>query len=74
MDEIARFITTVAENVDNEAVIEKVGREVLLLNSQFPVPDHFIIPAKRSVPFADEAAARLADEEIGDSEEEQECE
>jgi glycine hydroxymethyltransferase len=40
--EIARLINKVAENVDNEAVIEEVGKESLLLCSQFPVPDHFI--------------------------------
>jgi glycine hydroxymethyltransferase len=45
---IAKFINTVAENIDNESVIEKVGKEVLLLCSQFPVPDHFIIPAKNN--------------------------
>jgi len=42
--QIADFINTVAENIDNESVIEKVGKEVLLLCSQFPVPEHFIIP------------------------------
>ncbi|MEW5818040.1 MAG: hypothetical protein AB1798_21945, partial [Spirochaetota bacterium] len=52
MDIIASFIKTVAENVDNEAVIEKVNRDVLLLSSQFPVPDHFIIPQKKITPFA----------------------
>jgi glycine hydroxymethyltransferase len=41
---IAGFIKNIAENIDDEAVIEKVGKEVLLLCSQFPVPDHFIIP------------------------------
>jgi glycine hydroxymethyltransferase len=49
MDEIARFIHTVAENLDNESVIEQVNREVLLLTSQFPVPDHFILPGKKVV-------------------------
>ena len=43
---IAEFINQVAENVDNEAVIEKIGKEVLLLCSQFPVPEHFIITGK----------------------------
>ncbi len=42
--QIADFIKTVAENIDNESVIEQVGKEVLLLCSQFPVPEHFIIP------------------------------
>ncbi len=41
---VAEFINTVVENIDNEAVIDKVAKEVLLLCSQFPVPDHFIIP------------------------------
>lgn len=49
MDEIARFMHTVAENLDNESVIEQVNREVLLLTSQFPVPDHFILPGKKVV-------------------------
>jgi glycine hydroxymethyltransferase len=44
--EIATFINRIAENIDNEAEIEEVGKDVLLLCSQFPVPEHFIIPAK----------------------------
>lgn len=51
MDIIASFINTVAENVDKDTVIEKVGREVLLLCSQFPVPEHFIIPTKKNAIF-----------------------
>ena len=46
--QIASFINTVAENIDNESVIEQVGKEVLLLCSQFPVPEHFIIPNKNN--------------------------
>jgi len=46
--QIAGFINTVAENIDNESVIEQVGKEVLLLCSQFPVPEHFIIPNKNN--------------------------
>ena len=42
--QIAAFIDRVAENIDNEPVIEEVGKEVLLLCSRFPVPDHFIMP------------------------------
>ena len=42
--QIATFIHRVAENIDKESVIEEVGKEVLLLCSQFPVPEHFIIP------------------------------
>jgi glycine hydroxymethyltransferase len=47
--QVAAFIAKVAENVDNEPVIEQVGKEVLLLCSQFPVPEHFIIPQKNGV-------------------------
>jgi glycine hydroxymethyltransferase len=46
---IADFINRVVENIDNESVIEEVGKEVLLLCSQFPVPEHFIIPNKNNV-------------------------
>jgi len=42
--QIATFINKVAENIDNETVIEQVGKEVLLLCSRFTVPEHFIIP------------------------------
>jgi len=45
-EQIAAFINKVVENIDNESVIEGVGKEVLLLCSQFPVPGHFIIPNK----------------------------
>ncbi len=45
---IAGFIKKVVENIDNESVIEEVGKEALLLCSQFPVPEHFIIPGKNS--------------------------
>ncbi len=44
MDIIAGFYKKIVENIDNDAVIEQVGKEVLLLCSQFSVPDHFIIP------------------------------
>ncbi len=47
--QIAGFINTVAENIDNESVIEQVGKEVLLLCSQFPVPEHFIIPNNNNI-------------------------
>ncbi len=46
--QIADFIKTVAENIDNESVVEQVGKEVLLLCSQFPVPEHIIIPNKNN--------------------------
>jgi len=47
-EQIAGFINTVTENIDNESVIEQVGKDVLLLCSQFPVPEHFIIPNKNN--------------------------
>jgi len=47
-EQIAAFINKVVDNIDNEAVIENVAREVLLLCSQFPVPGHFIIPNQKS--------------------------
>jgi hypothetical protein len=47
-EQIADFINKVVENVDNESAIEEVGKEVLLLSSQFPVPEHFIIPNKNN--------------------------
>ncbi|MCE5339835.1 MAG: serine hydroxymethyltransferase [Planctomycetaceae bacterium] len=43
---VASLIAKVADNIDNEDVIAQVSRESLMLCSQFPVPDHFIIPAK----------------------------
>ena len=46
--QIAAFINKVVENIDNEAIIEEVGKEVLLLCSQFPVPEHFIVPGKNN--------------------------
>ncbi|MCP4629821.1 MAG: serine hydroxymethyltransferase, partial [bacterium] len=48
MDQIAGFIHRVAENLDKDSVIEEVGKDVLLLCSQFPVPEHFIVPEKNS--------------------------
>ncbi len=46
--QIAGLINKVAENIDNESVIEEVAKESLLLCSQFPVPDHFIIPNRNN--------------------------
>jgi len=46
--QIATLINKVTENIDNESVIEEVGKEALLLCSQFPVPEHFIIPNKNN--------------------------
>ena len=48
MDIIAGFYKRIVENIDNDAVIEQVGKEVLLLCSQFSVPDHFIIPPENN--------------------------
>jgi glycine hydroxymethyltransferase len=45
-EQVAAFINKVVENIDNETVIEEVEKEVLLLCSQFTVPEHFIIPNK----------------------------
>ena len=41
---IARLINQVVENIDSDSAIEAVGKEALLLCSECPVPDHFIIP------------------------------
>lgn len=41
MDQIALWIRTVAENLENESVIEQVGRQVRDLCRQFPVPEVF---------------------------------
>jgi glycine/serine hydroxymethyltransferase len=45
-EQIADLINKVVENIDNESVIEEVAKESLLLCSQFPVPEHFIINHK----------------------------
>jgi glycine hydroxymethyltransferase len=45
-EQIAALINKVVENIDNETVIEEIEKEVLLLCSQFTVPEHFIIPNK----------------------------
>jgi glycine hydroxymethyltransferase len=50
---VAYFINKIVENIDNETVIEEVGKEVLLLCSQFPVPEHFIIQSKNRQPQGD---------------------
>jgi glycine hydroxymethyltransferase len=48
-EQIADLINKVVENIDNESVIEEVAKESLLLCSQFPVPEHFIIPNKENL-------------------------
>jgi len=45
-EQIATFINKVAENIDDESVIEKVGKEVSHLCSQFPVPEYFIVNSR----------------------------
>lgn len=45
-EQIAAFINKVVENINNETVIEEIEKEVLLLCSQFTVPEHFIINNK----------------------------
>lgn len=52
MDQIAGFIRTIADNIENESVIAKVSREVMLLTSCFPVPEHFIDPCEKKPPFS----------------------
>lgn len=44
MDMIAKFICTVRDNIDNEETIVSVGKEVLDLVAQFPVPERFVEP------------------------------
>lgn len=41
-EQIAGFMNKVAENIDNESAIEQVGKEVVSLCSQFPVPEYFV--------------------------------
>jgi glycine hydroxymethyltransferase len=42
MELVAGWIKTVAENVDNEQMIEKVGKEVVAVCKQFPVKESFV--------------------------------
>jgi len=44
MATIAELIDEVVNHVNDEDRIEAVGKKALLLCSEFPVPDHFIIP------------------------------
>lgn len=50
-EQIATFINRVVENIDNESAIEQVGKEALMLCSQFTVPEHFIIPNSNASQF-----------------------
>lgn len=43
MEQIAGLINRVTLHIDDESEIENVGRDALLLLSQFPVPEHFIV-------------------------------
>jgi glycine hydroxymethyltransferase len=45
---IATLISKVVENIDDESAIDEVGKDALLLCSQFPVPEHFIIPNRNN--------------------------
>jgi len=47
-EQIAGLINRVVDNIDKESVIEEVAKESLLLCSQFPVPEHFIINHKNN--------------------------
>ncbi len=58
-EQIAAFINKVAENIDNDTVIEEVGKEVLLLCSGFPVPEHFIVPNREHLMEVMQASYRL---------------
>ena len=44
MDLIAAWINTICDNLENEDVITKCGKEVQALCAQFPVPESFIQP------------------------------
>ena len=44
----AEFIRRVAENIDNQDELDKIGSEVLELCSRFPVPEDFIAAQKNS--------------------------
>lgn len=49
IDLIAGFFNRVADNIDNEEIIEQVGKEVLMLCSRFPIPEHFIVPNGKGI-------------------------
>lgn len=44
MEQIAAWINTICENLENEDVIDKCGSEVQELCARFPIPDSFIQP------------------------------
>lgn len=44
MDLIAGWINTICDNLENEAVIDKCGKEVQDLCAQFPLPESYIQP------------------------------
>ena len=49
MNQIAVAFKKVAENIENESVLEEVRKDMLLLCSHFPVPDHFIVPPEKNI-------------------------
>jgi len=49
---IAGLINNVTENARSDSAIEAIGKQALMLCSEFPVPDHFIIPNKVDPPHA----------------------
>jgi glycine hydroxymethyltransferase len=44
MDLVAGWINTIAQNLEDAAVIAKVGKEVQELCAQFPLPEYFVHP------------------------------
>jgi len=44
MDLVAGWINTIAQNLEDAAVIAKVGKEVQELCAQFPLPEYFVQP------------------------------
>ena len=44
MAQLAGFFKAVAENIDDAEAIEKVGKEVRLFCSRFPLPKYFTVP------------------------------
>jgi len=44
--QVAKFMAQVAEKIDDEDAIAKIGKDVTALCAQFPVPDHFVSPPK----------------------------
>ena len=49
MEQIGEFIDRVVKNIDNPLEIDAIAKDVLLLCSKFPVPEHFILPGTKTV-------------------------